>query len=203
MKPESQKRKHRHSLNLNESEYKEFKAQAKRSGLSLQDFARCALASDLPTDVQRLRTRTQKLEKENESLQTLIEGADIAFKKAQELMDGYVSLDKQIKELEGKLSKAPSKPKPPGKEPKPERMEPDRTRIRAMTYFLGHEPTPLEAAILEFAMRRQEEERQRKKEMDEGFLRMLERTLEKREESFERWRREREERKQRRWSWTG
>ena len=203
MKPESQKRKHRYSLNLNESEYKEFKAQAKKSGLSLQDFARSVLATDLPDDIRKLRTRTQRLEKENESLQTLIEGANLAFDKAQELMDGCAGIDKQIRELEGKLSKAPSKPKPRHKEPEPESKEPDRTRIRAMTYFLGHEPDQFEAAVLEFAMQRQEEERQRKKERDERLLRTVERAFEKREESFERLRREMEERKQRRWSWTG
>ncbi len=198
MKRESQKRKHRYSLNLNENEYKEFKAQAKKSGLSLQDFARSVLAADLPDDIRKLRTRTQGLEKENESLQTLIEGNALALDKAQELIDGYARIDREMTELKGKLSRAPPKPKPRYREP-----EPKRERPSPWAYFLGGEPTPFEAAVLEFSKRHREEERQRQKERQERSEKRLEEVRQKKEEMLEKLRREREERKQQRWSWSG
>lgn len=205
MKPESQKRKHRYSLNMNKEEYEEFKAQAKKSRLSLQDFARSVLASDLPDDIRRFRTRTERFEEENRSLRDLIEGAELTYKKAQELMDGYASLDGQIEELQAKLSKAPSKPKPRQEGPKPERKEPEPEKLsrwaRAMQIY-GYGPDSFEVRLLEAKDLLMERKRQEEKKREEELEAWRKKREEKKKQLDERLRRMREERKQQRWSWT-
>lgn len=207
MKPESQKRKHRYSLNMNEEELKEFKAQAKKSGLSLQDFARSVLGCNLPDDIRRLRTRTERFEEENRSLRDLTEGAELTYTKAQELMDGYASFDGQIKELQAKLSRAPPKPKPRREEPKPERKEPEPEKLsrwaRAMQIY-GCGPDSFEVRLLEATDLLRERKRQEEKKREEELEAWRKKREEKKKQLDERLRRMREERKQRRWSlsWT-
>jgi len=198
LKPESQKRKHRYSLNMNEEELKEFKAQAKKSGLSLQDFARSVLGCNLPDDIRRLRTRTERFEEENRSLRDLIEGAELTYKKAQELMDGYASLDGQIKELHAKLSRAPHKPKPRREEPKPERKEPEPEKLsrwaRAMQIY-GCGPDSFEVRLLEATDPLRERKRQEEKKREEELEAWRKKREEKKKQLDERLRRMREERK--------
>lgn len=90
MKSEAQKRKHRFTVNFTEAEYKDFKTQAKKSGLSLQGYSRAVLLSGEPSlmfkrlrmenEILRTELKIAKVEKENQSLEMKSRNLDLESK---------------------------------------------------------------------------------------------------------------------------
>ena len=200
MKEDKQKRKSRYTVNFTKNERNELEAQARRSGLPLQDFTRLLLTRDIPDNVYDLKSEIRDLEAETESLQANFKTTKSELEEMREFKREGARKERVIADLEEELSIARSEAKRRRKEPEPEPEPPSR-----WARVLGSEPTPVERFVLEYNELMKEKRRQRDKKREEELEKWREELRRKEEERQERRRLEREERESRRriWRWMG